>query len=114
MARGAIGTYARADWRATGIDPEVFWRDLLEWSIHADDYGLLNRIEGDILRHAGVGRELDLVETVLTDLTTEYAAERRTSHAAEAAVLRALAVVAAEAFDRFEATATATANGGPY
>jgi hypothetical protein len=59
VARDAIGTYARADWRATGIDPEVFWRDMLEWSIHAEDYGLLNRIEVDILRHAGVGRELD-------------------------------------------------------
>jgi hypothetical protein len=113
VAGDAIGTYARVDWRATGIDPEVFWRDLLEWSIHADDYGLLNRVEVDILRHAGVGRELDLVETVLTDLTAEYAAGRMTSHAAEAAVLRALAVVAAEAFDRFEATATATANGVP-
>jgi hypothetical protein len=45
VAGDAIDTYARADWRATGIDPEVFWRDLLEWSIHAEDYGLLNRIE---------------------------------------------------------------------
>jgi hypothetical protein len=55
VAGDAIGTYARADWRATGIDPGVFWRDLLEWSIHAEDYGLLNRIEVDILRHARVG-----------------------------------------------------------
>lgn len=31
VAGDAIGTYARADWRATGIDPEVFWRDLLKW-----------------------------------------------------------------------------------
>lgn len=113
VAGEAIAAYARTDWRATGIDPEVFWRDLLEWSIHAEDYGLLNRIEVDILRHAGVRRELDLVETVLTDLTAEYAAGRSTSHVAEAAILRALAVVAAEAFDRFEATATATANGVP-
>ena len=37
----------------------------------------------------------------------------RHQHAAEAAILRALAVVAAEAFDGFEATATATANGVP-
>ena len=76
-------------------------------------YGLLDRVEVDNLRHAGVGRELDLVETILTDLTAEYAAGRRTSHAAEAAVLRALAVVAPEALDWFEATATATANGVP-
>jgi len=34
-------------------------------------------------------------------------------HAAEAAILRALTVVAAQAFDRFEAAATATANGVP-
>jgi hypothetical protein len=112
MAAEAVKTYAALDWRSAGIDPEVFWRDLLEWSTQADDYGLLNQIEIDVLRTAGVARDLDLVETILAGLASEYTAARQAGHAGECTRLRFWAVVAAEAFDRFEATVTAT--GTPW
>lgn len=110
VAGEAVRMYASTDWRSTGIEPEVYWHDLLEWAVHANDYGLLNKIVVDILREAGVERDLDLVERILAGLITEYSAGRRTFHAAEAVALRALAVVAANAFDRFAASAAGRPN----
>ncbi len=71
------------------------------------NYGLLHRREQDLLRRAGVGRDLDLVETILTDLVSDYTAARMAWAVEEALALRAYAVVAAGAISRFEPVATA-------
>ncbi len=103
----AIGAYAHADWRASGVALEVFWRDVLGWCVAAANYGLLHRREQDLLRRAGVGRDLDLVETILTDLVSDYTAARMAWAVEEALAPRAYAVVAAGAISRFEPVATA-------
>jgi hypothetical protein len=100
----AIG-YAAMDWPTTGIDAGVYWSDLFQSSALAGNYGLLHRSEAKTLRRAGVGRHLDLADTVLADLTTVYQAARMSFHAEQAQELRAYAVVAAGTLSRFEAIA---------
>ena len=107
VAGEAIGAYADADWRASGVALEVFWRDVLGWCVAASNYGLLHRREQDLLRRAGVGRDLDPVEMILTDLVSDYTAARMAWAVEEALTLRAYAVVAAGAINRFEPVATA-------
>jgi len=107
VANEAITAYTANGWTTTGISAEVFWRDLLQWCVMASNYGLLHRLEAQLLARAGVGHDLDLVETILTDLTANYTTARMRWHAEQAQVLRAHAVVAAGALHRFEATAAA-------
>jgi hypothetical protein len=114
VAHEAIAAYARTDWRASGITAEVFWRDLLQWSIMADNYGLLNDLEIDLLRSAGVRRDLDLTDATLADLAAEYTAARMDWHAEQAQELRAHAVVAADLLERFEATAAVIGSNSWY
>jgi hypothetical protein len=103
----AIVAYARADWRASGIAPDIFWGDLLQWCVMASNYGLLHQRETDLLRRAGVKQDLNLVETILTDLLPDYTTARMNWHAEQTLQLRAHAVVAAGLLKRFEATAAA-------
>jgi hypothetical protein len=105
VAREAIKVYACADWRASGIAPVVLWCDLLHWCVTASNFGLLHRLEVDILRRAEVKHDLDLVDAILAELTCDYTEARMSWHAEQAQALRAYAVVAAGRFKRFEATA---------
>src|SRR5450759_1295420 len=97
----AVIDYVGTDWRAAGVRPEVFWRDLLEWAVLASNYGLLGRDESLFLRKAGVPRELDLVEQILAELTIGYTAARMSWHAGQALQLHAQAVATAGALHRF-------------
>ncbi len=107
VANEAVAGYAAMDWPATGTSADVHWSDLLQWSVMAGNYGLLHRSETKILRSAGVGRDLDLVDAVLADLAAEYRAARMSWHAEQAQELRAYAVVAGGVLARFEATVAA-------
>ena len=73
----------------------------------ASNYGLLHRSETKVLRRAGAGRHLDLVDKILADLAAGYRAARMGWHADQAQALRAHAVVAAGKLSRFESTAAA-------
>jgi hypothetical protein len=107
VAREAIKDYARADWRASGVAPVVFWRDLLQWCVMASNYGLLYEVEVEVLRRAGVRHDLDLVDAILAEITCDYTDARMSWHAEHAQAFRAYAVVAAGRLKRFEATAAA-------
>lgn len=101
----ALEAYTGTDWRAAGLLPEVFWPDYLEIATMLSNYGMLNRREAELFRRAGVADDLDQVGDIAGGLHAEYAAARMRGHADEVAALAAHAVVAAEALDRFEATA---------
>lgn len=63
-------TYLSIDWRSTGIDPTVYWRDLCElriWELYAVDHG--NSTAWFRIRNA---EEVDLIEAILVDLETEH------------------------------------------
>lgn len=107
----AVIDYVRTDWRAAGVRPEVFWRDLLEWAVLASNYGLLGRDESLFLRKAGVPRELDLVEQILAELTIGYTAARMSWHAGQALQLHAQAVATAGALHRFMPVAELLGSG---
>ncbi len=51
VANQAIAAYARADWRASGIAPEVFWPDLLQWCVMASWSTLDAMVGAAIKRH---------------------------------------------------------------
>jgi hypothetical protein len=101
----AILAYARADWRASGIPPDIFWGDFLQWCVMASNYGLLHQRESHLLRRADVKQDLDLAEAILTELVSDYTTARMDWHAEEAMELRAYAVVASGLLKRFESTA---------
>jgi len=107
VAGEAIAAYARADWRASGITPDVFWLDLLQWCVMAGNFGLLHRSEVGLFRSAGVTKDLDLADAILADLASDYTTTRMHWHAEQALQLRACAVVAAGRLKRFESTAAA-------
>lgn len=53
VAGDALADYVHADWPASGVAPEVFWRDILELCCMLSNYGLLHQREIDLLSAAG-------------------------------------------------------------
>jgi hypothetical protein len=41
MARCQLDDYVALDWRATGLDPHVYWHDLLQYLCHAENFGMV-------------------------------------------------------------------------
>lgn len=63
-------TYLSIDWRSTGIDAAVYWRDLCElriWEPYAIDHG--NTTAWFASANAG---DVDLIESILVDLEAEH------------------------------------------
>ncbi|MGI5135539.1 hypothetical protein [Streptomyces sp. CA-106110] len=88
------------------MPPEVFWQDFLELLGEVSDVGGTHRQEAELFVHAGVGGDLDLVETLVCALHNEYASARWDFRACEILGPRAYPQVAAGEVDRFTATAT--------
>ncbi|MCW2916612.1 MAG: hypothetical protein JWN52_4680 [Actinomycetia bacterium] len=66
--------YTRIDWQATGIAREVFWRDLSELCCLMSNYGIPAGKELPcLLRRAGAGQDLDLLQEILLELRDDYA-----------------------------------------
>jgi hypothetical protein len=89
VAGEALADYVHADWPASGIAPEVFWRDILELSCMLSNFGLLHRREVDLLSAAGAKHDLDVVEPILTELHADYTSARISRHADELLALHA-------------------------
>ena len=98
----ALLTYLDLDWRAGGLDAEIYWRDLCDFLV-LDDYALLYRVETDVFGH--VDDDADLVEAVLLDLAEEYRACHLDTTSGEALQLLAWPHVAGGRLDRFVDTA---------
>ncbi|MCP4087808.1 MAG: hypothetical protein GY745_22600 [Actinomycetia bacterium] len=63
-------TYLGIDWRSTGIDPAVYWRDLCElkiWEPYAVDYDNTTAWFA-----SAASDEVDLIESILVDLESEH------------------------------------------
>jgi len=75
---GAVGearteawlTYLAIDWRSTGIDPAVYWRDLCELRIW-EPYAVAHDTTTAWFASATTD-ETDLIESILVDLETEH------------------------------------------
>ncbi|MEV8562851.1 hypothetical protein AB0478_41795 [Streptomyces sp. NPDC051917] len=104
--RRAVAEYAAVPWRRTAMPADVFWQDFLELLVEVGDFGGTYLQEAELFLHAGVGSDVDLVETLARALHSEYASARLDFRAREILGLRAYAQVAAGAVDRFAATAT--------
>jgi hypothetical protein len=68
--------FTDTDWRATGIDPAVFWRDVLEVLIELGNYGVPSRHENELMANLGADRDRALLEQVVDDLHASYIADR--------------------------------------
>ena len=99
----ALLTYLDLDWRAGGLDAEIYWRDLCDFLV-LDDYALLYRVETDVFGHVD-DADADLVEAVLLDLAEEYRACHLDSTSGEALQLLAWLHVAGGRLDRYVDTA---------
>ncbi|WP_369363200.1 hypothetical protein AB5L52_08690 [Streptomyces sp. CG4] len=104
--RRAVAEYAAVLWRRTAMPADVFWQDFLELLVEVGDFGGTYRQEAELFLHAGVGSDVDLVETLARALHSEYVSARLDFRAREILGLRAYAQVAAGAVDGFAATAT--------
>ena len=96
-------TYLSIEWRSTGIDSDVYWRDLCElriWEPYAVDYHDSTAWFG-----SAKADEVDLIEAILFDLDAEHRNVLLDAEANEA--IRALPdlYLATSTFDRFVATA---------
>jgi hypothetical protein len=99
----ALLTYLDLDWRAGGLDAEIYWRDLCDFLV-LDDYALLYRVETAVFGHVG-DADVDLVEAVLLDLAEEYRACHLDTTSGEALQLLAWLHVAGGRLDRYVDTA---------
>jgi hypothetical protein len=68
--------FTRTDWRATGIDPTVFWRDVLEVFTMLGSFGVTYGHENTLMRNLDAEQDRELLERVVDDLHASYAADR--------------------------------------
>ena len=108
---GAVGearteawlAYLAIDWRSTGIDPVVYWRDLCElriWEPYAVDHDNTTAWFA-----SATTDETDLIESILVDLETEHRQSVLDWEADEALQALPDLYIATGTHDRFVATA---------
>jgi hypothetical protein len=68
--------FSRTDWRSTGLDPVVFWRDVLEVLTVLANFGVVHRREDQVMANLGADRDRALLGRVLADLRASYLADR--------------------------------------
>lgn len=68
--------FTRTDWRATGIDPAVFWRDILEIFTVLCNFGVAHRQEQELFPNLGADRDRALLKQIVDDLHASYLADR--------------------------------------
>ncbi|WP_157430607.1 hypothetical protein [Actinomadura macra] len=71
-----VQRFSRTDWRVTGIDPAVFWRDVLEVFAMLGNFGATYEHESELMTNLDAERDRDLLERIVDDLRASYAAER--------------------------------------
>jgi hypothetical protein len=64
--------FTRTDWRATGMDPAMFWRDVLEMFTVLGNYGVTSRHENELMANLGADRDRAFF-SVLRSLTRSAA-----------------------------------------
>jgi len=74
--RAATLRFTRTDWRITGIDPAVFWRDVLEVFTVLDNFAVAYQHEKELMANLGADRDRALLERVVDDLHASYVADR--------------------------------------
>jgi hypothetical protein len=72
----AMLRFSRTDWRATGIDPSVFWRDVLEVFAVLANFGVAYGREGELMANLGADRDRALLDRLVEDLRASYVADR--------------------------------------
>jgi hypothetical protein len=72
----AMLRFSRTDWRATGIDPSVFWRDVLEVFAVLANFGVAYGREGELMANLGADRDRALLDRLVEDLRASYIADR--------------------------------------
>ncbi len=77
--------FSRTDWRTTGIDPAVFWRDVFEIFTMLGRFGYAPyEHEHEIMANLGADRDRPLIKHVVDDLTDAYVSDRLTWAASDA------------------------------
>lgn len=103
MRREAWRVYLRLDWRAAGVSPEVWWRDLCElivWEPYALDH------KEETLPYTKARRgDAPLVESILRELADEHDAVHLRWQREEARQQLAWLFVATRSYRRFSETA---------
>ncbi len=74
--RAATLRFTRTDWRITGIDPAVFWRDVLEVFAVLSNSGVTYEREDELIANLGADRDRALLERLVDDLHASYVADR--------------------------------------
>jgi hypothetical protein len=67
--------FTHTDWRATGIDPTVFWRDVLEVFTVLGNFGVAEN-QNELMTNLGADRDRALLDRVVADLHASYVADR--------------------------------------
>ncbi|WP_344260912.1 hypothetical protein [Actinomadura napierensis] len=75
-ASAAMLRFTRTDWRATGIDATVFWRDVLEVFAVLANFGATYKNESELMANLGADRDRALLDPLVKDLRASYAADR--------------------------------------
>lgn len=76
-ASQAIVRFSLTDWRATGIDHAVFWRDALEVFMVFSNFGCAPYgCESEVMENLGADRDRALIKRVVDDLHDSYTADR--------------------------------------
>lgn len=108
----AAPVYLKLDWRSTGLDPEAWYRDFVEYAVW-EDYGLLDsgRLDGknavDRFCRSVPTADFELVDGTICAVVDELAGEFDLDYrVADARQLRASLVVAKRRFDRFAEVAS--------
>ena len=68
--------FTRSDWRATGIDPAVFWRDVLEVFIVLSNFGVAYQHDKKLMANLGADRDRVLLKHLVDQLHASYVADR--------------------------------------
>lgn len=99
--RELLRQYVRCDWRATGISPDVYWRDLLYLLCTLENYGGVPGPASALLRQAGVRTDLELAEQLVRELAGDYRQARMAWHARTMLSLTAQLAVASRGIADF-------------
>lgn len=87
-ASAAMLRFTCTDWRATGIDPTVFWRDVLEVFAVLANFGATYKHESELMANLGADRDRALLDALVEDLRASYIADRLDWFAKEVATFR--------------------------
>lgn len=68
--------FTHTDWRATGIDPAVFWCDILKILPVLSNFGVAYQHQNELMTNLGAKRDRALLQRLVDDLHSSYTADR--------------------------------------